>query len=337
MPRRSLGVLYTCCCCGYETKFKTNMVHHFYKLKNPCPKIIANIELTEEIKQYILANRIYKPPEEKRVTQNTTIQTINNINNFNTVNNFISGIDIIEKMTKYTEHKQLDIVPFSQCVEDKYLTKAKRLESCSRNVELKYQDILDIIHDVCNGECKIVEEFNVIYDSKVNTIKLYEQGEWQEMIVSKGIVHIIKIIQEFYLDSYEFFLIRKMKDSNEPGRRKAKYRELLEEYFKFIACFDIDPYYKDKNNNEILFNDEDPRYYKEVDYSDIDAHSIEEEMNKIYSNIRDKITKSEINSIKKEVIDIIKKNTKRGIEEVNKKVLELFTMDETFKNLILKR
>lgn len=325
---------YECFRCGYCTHDRSCMRRHLFNVKKPCPGQKNAVVLTDDIKQHILDNRIYKPPKDPTTT---TINNINQtINNYNTINNFIASIDLIEKITKYTEHKQLDIVPFSQNVEDKYINKAKRLENNTRNIELKYQDILDIIHDVCNGECKIVEEINVIYDSKVNTIKLYEQGEWQEMIVSKGIVHIIKIIQEYYLDSYEFYLIRKIK-SDEPGRKKAYYKELLQDYFKFIACFDIDPYFKNKNDYEILYNPDDPKHDTYVSDYDIDRHSISDQMQRMFDEITKSITKSEINSIKKEIIDIIKKNTKRGMDEVNKKVLELFNIDETFKKNILNR
>ena len=42
----------------------------------------------------------------------------------------------------------------------------------------------------------------------------------------------------------------------------------------------------------------------------------------------------EMNSIKKEVLDIVKRNTNRNIGEMNKKIVELFQMDENFKNII---
>lgn len=42
----------------------------------------------------------------------------------------------------------------------------------------------------------------------------------------------------------------------------------------------------------------------------------------------------EMNSIKKEVLDIVKRNTNRNIDEMNKKIVELFQMDENFKNII---
>lgn len=57
---------YVCICCGYETFHRSSMYNHFYKKKKPCPKTRNDIELTEEIKQYILNNRIYNIPKEKQ-------------------------------------------------------------------------------------------------------------------------------------------------------------------------------------------------------------------------------------------------------------------------------
>lgn len=51
---------YTCPRCNYETLKKCNMEKHLYGTKRGvCPGHVNNIDLTEDIKQFILANRIY--------------------------------------------------------------------------------------------------------------------------------------------------------------------------------------------------------------------------------------------------------------------------------------
>ena len=50
---------YLCIRCGFNTKIKNDIRRHFYNLKKICPAIKNNIELTDEIKEYILNNRIY--------------------------------------------------------------------------------------------------------------------------------------------------------------------------------------------------------------------------------------------------------------------------------------
>jgi HNH endonuclease len=50
---------YTCPRCEYFTSKKTDMYKHLYNVKKPCPALKINIELTDDIKKYILDNRIY--------------------------------------------------------------------------------------------------------------------------------------------------------------------------------------------------------------------------------------------------------------------------------------
>lgn len=54
---------YLCIRCGFNTKIKNDIRRHFYNLKKKCPAIKNNIELTDEIKEYILNNRIYFIPK----------------------------------------------------------------------------------------------------------------------------------------------------------------------------------------------------------------------------------------------------------------------------------
>lgn len=54
------------------------MFRHSFEKKKPCPAIVQNLELTKDIKNYVLANCIYrekaKEPEHQHVT-NVNIQT----------------------------------------------------------------------------------------------------------------------------------------------------------------------------------------------------------------------------------------------------------------------
>jgi hypothetical protein len=49
------------------------MNKHLYQLKKPCPGTKIVIELTDEIKQHILDNRIYKIPEEPKAPTITNL------------------------------------------------------------------------------------------------------------------------------------------------------------------------------------------------------------------------------------------------------------------------
>ena len=63
---------YECIRCGYSTDLKQSMNLHLYKKKKPCQTIVNNIELTDEIKKYILKNQAYKIPEVKEVEPEIT-------------------------------------------------------------------------------------------------------------------------------------------------------------------------------------------------------------------------------------------------------------------------
>lgn len=88
MPRKP-KLPYTCPACGYETIQKNDMNKHFYKVLKPCPKQLNNIDLTDDIKEFVLANRIYHPPK------NETLSLTQTINVNNTVVNYIDDVDTL--------------------------------------------------------------------------------------------------------------------------------------------------------------------------------------------------------------------------------------------------
>ncbi len=67
---------YTCPRCGYCTTQKRDMRKHLLTLKKICPATENNIELTMEIKEYLLENRIYFIP--KQTKQTKELKIINN-------------------------------------------------------------------------------------------------------------------------------------------------------------------------------------------------------------------------------------------------------------------
>lgn len=51
---------YTCPRCNYSTVEKNNMRKHLYGVQKVCPATHNDIELTDEVKEYIMNNRIYR-------------------------------------------------------------------------------------------------------------------------------------------------------------------------------------------------------------------------------------------------------------------------------------
>lgn len=309
---------YCCIRCNYVTPLKGDMNKHLYKLKKTCPATKNDIELTNEIKDYILANRIYHLPKEE------SKNIINNIQNINTINNFIANMDPIEKISKYIVFKDIDLCNYSDTIENGLRDKCKLLENKRCDIEIDNNGFIDIIDQVSSLARNNMEEFNIIFDEKYNKLKLYEDGSWNESIITSGIKTFLTKIQEFYWDNYEFYLIRKIELANN-FQNKNRSKELIIEYYKFIGCYDIEPYSKQKSDPTILY-DED---------SDDESKDISDKYYSLYIKTRDAIQKSYINTIKKQVIDILKKNSQRNINELNKKVTSLFHMEEEFKNTLL--
>jgi hypothetical protein len=130
------------------------------------------VELTDEIKQHILHNYIYILPINETLTPDNGTKYINTtINNYNTVNNFITNMDVLDKMKKYLDHKQIELLNFQDKVESKYISKVKRLDNNSYKYgfQLSSDDFLEIINDIstiCNGES--FENFNIMYTGLAN-------------------------------------------------------------------------------------------------------------------------------------------------------------------------
>ena len=311
---------YTCFCCGYVTSNKSNMVQHFYKRKTPCPKTVNNVELTEEIMQHILKNRIYIPVA--IVLPAAPKKVVNNIT-YNTINNFVCSLDPVEKIKKYFDYEDIDLIEFESSVSDIYHNRAHKLDSGKVYSEFKlthcnFLEIINEISSICDGK---LENLNIIYDQKMNHIKLYDEGKWKEYLLASGLYQIIVVIQDAYLDSYEIYLIKKYSSSK--GQSQAVFLELIETYYKFIGCFDVEPVSKDKSDGFLLHGDNDNKF------------DLSEKFWDIYNKIS--MTRGEVNKIRKEVLDIIKRNTNRNIEEINKRIMELIHVNEEFKSDVLKR
>lgn len=300
---------YTCPRCGYETNQRCDIYRHFHKRKKKCPGQLEDIELTEDVVKVVLENRVF------RSTNPITPAPIININNI------ITNMDVFEKMSKYFAYNNIHIIGFEQSIEDKYSNTALRLETdCFKEFQLKTDNLYETIDDVSNA-CKTEEMkgLNIYYDSGVDKICIYDgEGEWDESMATLSIKKIIATIQDYYWNMYEFYLIRKIYNMG-VGWATQYCHELLDEYYRFIACFDLISYCKDKVDNDIVKNGHKGSY------------DIAERYWGRFQKVREKLATSEANTIRKTVLDIVKKNSKRNIEHLNKKIINLFKMDESFK------
>jgi len=320
---------YTCCACGYETNKKCNIQHHFYNRKKPCPLKNQGIMLTDEIREYILHNRAYHPHVNQHSINmaNNTNSTINantninnTINNYNTINAFITSLDTVDKLTTYVEHIGKSIKPFEDMVEEKYRKNVCRLEAdrYKYGFELDTDALLDIIDEVSQVSSEQIEDMNVIGDTTGKVIKLYD-GEWKCLRYKCAMKTMIQTIKQCYLDRYEVYLLKKIKNPDILPKEKQRCNELLNEYYQFLACTDVRPFVPFAEDGECHEFDE----------------TVQDEYMERFKKIRDDTKLGVKNKTQSEVIDIVIRNSKKNVSDLNKRIVNMFQMDEEFKNSIM--
>jgi hypothetical protein len=312
---------YSCCRCGYFTDHKASMRKHLYKLDRPCPGSRNNIELSDEVKIYILDNRIYHVP---KVQSDTQI-----INNNYTINNFIANMDMCEKLTKYITYKGIPHIGYDKVIENR--------TDCNLHVLILDSEIpveenglhchdiyalLDSITKTCDNDLHESVEVSVLYDNKTNKLKLYKDCTWDTETINIGIKALILTLQEKYFDRYEIYLLHILTNPSTHFQQRAIARNFLKEYYKFIGIFTIKPFIRNKTDAEIIGG-------KSTQYT------VEEEYMKEYSHMITTTTSTDVDRVHKDILDIIKSNTKHNINELNKNIMDLLKMDNAFKTSIL--
>lgn len=253
---------YVCIACGYNTDSKGAMRRHFgigNDRKKPCPKIANDIELTPEIKEYILANRIYRIPAPPPPA--TTI-------NYNTqINNYVNGIDACQQLAHLMTHNDQTLID----LEDKVIAMhAKQIESYTTKTHtpqtLAILTLVEAVDKICKVQNKDCSDYSIMYDELLDGVKILEAGVWEEMSRDRGVQRMIEIIKSSLWDHYEAALLRSIQNEKDLRARQILGDDLIE-YFKFLAAFDLKPRccgeYKDKDdvkddasNDEVVFDED---------------------------------------------------------------------------------
>ena len=327
---------YQCPCCGYDTPKKHNMINHLYKLKKPCPKSKNDIDLTKEIKEYIVNNRVYnKVSNEPSKPPTKTITQI--FNNYQTNYNMIASMDTLGKLTKYMDYCDLKIKGFEESIEDKFCKKAQYLDNnkYKGTFTLDQSNFLEVIDEISKVGNNTLENFNIYYDPKLKKLHVHDNGEWTESFIEIGVQKVIlSVLKDYYFDSYECYLHRILHGTCESKISPQDTHKYLIEYYKFLGSNDMEPYIKGLSDNKILYNRDDERFDEDFEPQDVDAFSICDRYYKIFTSTRDNTSKTEINKIKRQVIEVIKSNSTKNMKELNKKITELFVGDEVFKSIV---
>lgn len=324
MPPRKLHP-YSCPRCGYETSRKDNFHKHLYLTKKQCPTIIANIELTDDIKEHLIQFRVYHPPKTSK-HKNITNQVINQ---YNTVNNFVNNMQPLSKITKLTEHQKRNTMPFELTVDLMYENMRSQLEQNKGNHSITFDDVINTVDSVTKVSSKDdVSNYNLLYDNKTNKILLHNESKWHELHQSPALKLIINKIQEYFWNAYECYLIRKIQCKDIHFAIKAKTRDLLQEYYSFLASIGVDPFVHEKHDNMIIYTADKDEYWME------DKFDLVDEYNKLFKSVLNDLTSKQKDKWISQLLDIIKRNTKNNVHELNKLVMNIINMDDDFKQSI---
>lgn len=310
---------YTCPRCGYVAKQKSHMNKHLYELKKPCPATHQDIELTDEIKQYILNNRVYHPP--KQTPEQIIYQQINNIQQ---INNYITTkMDNKDKIEYCLEQVQQPLLHYLPMLENKYEEKRNSYENDEREYNgtidtINMNDLFTMLDNCTSG--KEIHEMNLMYDKVTDKLLIYEE-EWKDFVFDQGIRELLEKIQEAYLDCYEEYLLRQYSQTTTRGRDKQRIKETLQTYYEFLECFDVQPRlsgYKSCQEDWLMELDEGP-------------------LGNMRRNIRDEMKASKLKEVRRAVYNIVKKNCMANVVELNKQLMEYIKMDATFRDKILSK
>lgn len=328
---------YTCPRCGYETRNITSIKFHLQR-KRPCLAKCSDIEITDAVCDEVVKFRIYgehsKDERGPRPMSDTQPQTINIVQkNYIQV---INTMDPIEKLCRYLQYKNKSMMNFYDYVEGKFTSQAEGLKDSRNVVTISKENIIETIDAVSNMRALETgtkkpnfTALNVFYDKDSDKINIHDNETWQEYNPIRGVQEIMHVLQAVYLEKYECYLIRKIRNHNDSIRHRQKARESLNEYYGVIAAIDKKPYIYERCDSEILYDPSDDKFGQ-----GLERYTIVDEFMPLYEKAKKSIKKKDTNDIVKEVVTTLKRNTKRNINELNRKIGELVFKDEEFKRCI---
>jgi hypothetical protein len=322
MPKEKF-LPYQCPRCGRETSRKDIIRDHFYKRKSDCPGTLKVLDLTEDIKEFVLLHRRYTPSQTSR--HQDIVQNIQNItNNNHVIINFVAGLDTCKKLEKVIAYRGQELVDFEQSVDEKYQEQSEHLKRDKYKhlvcyTKSHYLDMVSDISSIPHKTPKNFERLNLYYDNSLKALNIYSNGEWVEYRLEDGVSYVVETLALSFLYSYEIYLIKKLENVDIIGRNRGELDECLRNYFRFLSCVNVSPYVK-KSLDEMSV-------YNEIE------EEVAEKYIRVYENMN--ITVRELHETRRSIIDVFKRNTMKNIVELNNTIHDLIKGDDAFRNEIL--
>lgn len=314
--------MYKCCRCNYETSHKGSMVNHF-KRKKPCPNL-NNIEMTDEIKQKILDNRIYHIPS---VQYPPT--TINNIHIYNTILKLEPDvkIDLLMEYLNIDMEGIYDSKHFNRMRKHMLSYKDKEDEHETVNchhIEDLFKEIILFLKSFFDENEPTKNMYNCFIKS--NIFHMFDGYCWEKDTVPSGLKQLIHTMKNMIFDAYEICLIRQLLFI----QKRCKAKEMLKEYYAFILSFDNIPTFLEERNNDnkLLYNKNEPKYNDEPAYVIID------ELYQIWTIVGKEMKEYKKSSNKKTLKQIVNNHSYKTLRILDKIILSKCSEDIAFHNSI---
>jgi len=288
-------------------------------------------ELTTEIKELVLANRVYHPKESTK-----TITQV--INNNQTIINYVANLDTIVKLNELSKYQKIDIMDYESKLEGCFEHNVERFkkDSFRGNFQYRPDHFFEMIHDITLSKQKGFEDLCVFYNKDEDRLYVsLGNGKWENYQRDPGVYFLVDSIVKFCLENYEMYLIRKLEDDDYSLADKVSLKDSLVEYYAFIATFNVLPVVQGKSDSQIMFNEDHEEYCDNINPNDIEGHRIVDKYSKLYHSTKTKLHDSDIRHMVKEVISVIKTTTKTNIKELNKRIMGILNVDEAFRKTIL--
>lgn len=331
---------YTCPRCGYASNKSSNFRNHLYKRQRQCPIIVNDVELTNDIKEYLMANRIYKVKErtkktdgkkDRKIVQNITNNTDNSqkTNNNNNINyNVYINLDPGKKMEYYHKSINNQLETIDDLIFRIYENDIKKMNDNDGDYSYTITDFIDIVDNVIRSKDVEHKDCVLVHERKESATACYNQRqekpsiypEWELLEKEKSANIIVGIIQHNLWNTYELYLLQKIE-----RYKNAETIKYLLIYYTFLSSFDLKPYVHHVScDSEILYNQD------EEEYSHYSSDTLKRKYIEIYEKNNTPMMEMGRTAIYHVVKILIANNGSHSISSIDKKIQDVLIKDPSY-------
>lgn len=290
-----LKVNYECPRCGYKTLHQASMIYHLYKRKKPCKMLCKNLDLTNAIKDQIIKNKVYIPPDRS---------------DHNIIASQIASLKTYQMIDVYNNNRHLTKPDLDDIFNDTYASLVDNLDNDRlSHYKLDQDNLIEQFNKVINtSEAILYEE---------DEIAIYSVDHWDQYSFNSGLELFIQKAMDYFLGSYECYLSRKYIHGSVFDRANCKL--FISIYYRFLIATGIPPYINGKDDMSITGKH---------------GYTAHDEVFKIYLDTKRTITKSEIKEIRKSLKTTLTHKTKSIRKSYYNHLMTMADTDTGFRKYI---